>query len=136
MAKPRRSDEQKRLETRRGKDEELMQQLERSCDKLNNIADIMLATMKTAPLTPSFRCAELCMTAIDHHRRLAISINQIRWPKSTMFVKHQINQLAIETEQIKSQLEASKNVRLDARIERENATVDIRAETVADVYGG
>ena len=131
MAKPKRSDEQKRLETIQGKDYELMQQLEQSCDKLNNIADIMLATMKTAPLTPSFRCAELCMTALESHRRLAISINQIRYPKSTMFVKHQVNQLAIETEQIKTQIEATKNVRLDRGGERETETINISAQTVA-----
>jgi hypothetical protein len=77
------------------------------------------------------KLGHLAITTAENHRKITATIQNIRHPKSTVFIKNQVNQLAIETEQLKRQLESSKNAKVDTRGEREAAAINIGAETLA-----
>jgi hypothetical protein len=44
------------------------------------------------------KLGQLAVTTAEQQRKIAVTIQDIRHPKSTVFIKNQVNQLAIEHE--------------------------------------
>jgi hypothetical protein len=120
------------VDSEQAKDERLLGQLEENCEKLTKIIGIAyhLFTQGTTN-DRMYQTVDMLIKATEQHRKVALTIHNIRHPKSTVFVKNQVNQLAIETQQLKRQLESSKNAEMDTRSQKETETIDIGAQTVA-----
>jgi hypothetical protein len=114
-------------------DGRLLGQLEENCEKLNKIIDIAhhLFTKGTTNVDRMYQTVNMLINATEQHRKVALTIHNIRHPKSTVFVKNQVNQLAIETQQLKRQLERSQNAKMDSSSQKEAETIDIGAQTLA-----
>jgi hypothetical protein len=118
-------------ETRR-QDDRLLGQLEENCEKLNKIIDIAYHLFKN-PLSVDRvqQTVGMLINATEQHRKVALTIHNIRHPKSTVFIKNQVNQLQIKTDKLQQQLEGTKNAKMDTSSQKKTETIDIRAQTVA-----
>jgi hypothetical protein len=118
-------------ETRR-QDDRLLGQLEENCEKLDFIIDIAYDLFKN-PLSVDRmqQMVDMLIKATEQHRKVALTIHNIRHPKSTVFVKNQVNQLQIKTDKLQQQLEGTKNAKMDTRSQKKTETIDIRAQTLA-----
>jgi sensor c-di-GMP phosphodiesterase-like protein len=95
-----------------------------------NIQAVTLFNCSIHP-TMMLKLGQLAVSIAEQHRKIAVTIQNIRHPKLTVFIKNQVNQLAIEHEQLKRQLESSKNAKVDTGSQRETATVDIESQALA-----
>jgi hypothetical protein len=95
-----------------------------------NIQAVTLFNRSIHP-TMMLKLWQLAVSTAEQHRKIAVTIQNIRHPKSTVFIKNQVNQLAIEHEQLKLQLEGSRNAKVDTRSESEAEAINIGAETLA-----
>jgi predicted lipoprotein len=132
MARPKRSSQEKQAELDKWRDDNLMNSLEASMRRIESISEKSFR-MFNSSIHPDMiiKLGQLAVTTAEQHRKIALTIQNIRHPKSTVFIKSQVNQLAIETEQLKRQLESSKNATLDTGSQRETETVDIEAQILA-----
>jgi len=113
-------------------DGRLLGQLEENCEKLNKIINVAHDLFKNSlNVDRMYQTVNMLISATEQHRKVALTIHNIRHPKSTVFVKNQVNQLAIETQQLKRQLESSQNAKMDTSSQKEAETIDIRAQTLA-----
>jgi hypothetical protein len=120
------------VDSEQAKDERLLGQLEENCEKLNKVIGIayQLFTQGTAN-DRMYQTVGMLISATEQHRKVALTIHNIRHPKSTVFVKNQVNQLQIKTDKIQQQLEGTKNAKMDSKSQKKTETIDIRAQTVA-----
>jgi hypothetical protein len=119
-------------ETRR-QDDRLLGQLEENCEKLNKVIDIAhhLFTKGTVNMDRMYQTVNMLINATEQHRKVALTIHNIRHPKSTVFIKNQVNQLQIKTDKLQQQIEGTKNAKMDTRSKRQTEAIDIGAQTVA-----
>jgi hypothetical protein len=112
--------------------ERLLGQLEENCEKLNKIIDIAYHLFKN-PLSVDrmHQTIGMLISATEQHRKVALTIHNIRHPKSTVFVKNQVNQLQIKTDKLQQQIEGTKNAKMDSKSQKETEAIDIRAQTLA-----
>lgn len=94
--------------------------------------------VKFPELTQSL--AQLGLRAQDQSRKTILALHELRSPrKPSQFIKtyvnQQLNQLQIEQEQLKQQLESATNAKVDIGSERTAETVDSAVETVGEVHG-
>lgn len=110
----------------------LLGQLEENCEKLDFIIDIAYHLFKN-PLSIDRmqQTIDMVIKATEQHRKVALTIHNIRHPKSTVFVKNQVNQLQIKTDKLQQQIEGTKNAKMDTRSKRQTEAIDIGAQTVA-----
>ena len=87
-------------------DDRLLGQLEENCEKLNKIIDIAhhLFTKGTTNVDRMYQTVNMLINATEQHRKVALTIHNIRHPKSTVFVKNQVNQLQIKTDKLQAQI--------------------------------
>jgi hypothetical protein len=120
------------VDSEQAKDDRLLGQLEENCEKLNKIINVAHDLFKNSlNVDRMYQTVNMLINATEQHRKVALTIHNIRHPKSTVFVKNQVNQLAIETQQLKRQLERSQNAKMDTSSQKEAETIDIRAQTLA-----
>jgi hypothetical protein len=113
-------------------DGRLLGQLEENCEKLNLIINVAHDLFKNSlNVDRMYQTVNMLINATEQHRKVALTIHNIRHPKSTVFVKNQVNQLAIKTQQLKRQLESSQNAKMDTSSQKEAETIDIGAQTLA-----
>ncbi len=120
------------VDSEQAKDDRLLGQLEENCEKLNFIIDIAYHLFKN-PLSVDRmqQTVGMLINATEQHRKVALTIHNIRHPKSTVFVKNQVNQLQIKTDKLQQQLEGTKNAKMDSKSQKKTETIDIGAQTVA-----
>jgi hypothetical protein len=121
------------VNSEQAKDERLLGQLEENCDKLNKVIDVAyhLFTKGTVNMDRMYQTVGMLINATEQHRKVALTIHNIRHPKSTVFVKNQVNQLQIKTDKLQQQLEGTKNAKMDSKSQKKTETIDIRAQTLA-----
>jgi hypothetical protein len=119
-------------DSEQAKDDRLLGQLESNCDKLDKIIDTAYHLFKN-PLTVDrmHQTVGMLISATEQHRKVAITIYNIRHPKSTVFVKNQVNQLQIKTDKLQREIESTKNAKMDTSSQKKAETIDIRAQTLA-----
>jgi hypothetical protein len=118
-------------ETRR-QDDRLLGQLEENCEKLDFIIGIAYHLFKNQLSVDRMQqTVDMLIKATEQHRKVALTIHNIRHPKSTVFIKNQVNQLQIKTDKLQQQLEGTKNAKMDTRSQKKTETIDIRAQTLA-----
>jgi hypothetical protein len=132
MARTKQTPQEKQLEMEKWKDDQLMENLEASMHRMEAIATRCYQLFSSAiPHVDTLsKVGKMAISSAEQHRKIVLTIHNIRHPKSTVFIKNQVNQLAIETEQLKKQIESSKNAKMDTSRERETETIDIRAQAV------
>jgi alanyl-tRNA synthetase len=132
MARTKRTQQERQAEIDQYHDRQLLDNLEATMNRVEqmNIHAVKLFNRSIHP-TMMLKLGQLAVTTAEQHRKIAVTIQNIRHPKSTVFIKNQVNQLAIKHEQLKRQLESSKNAKVDTRGEREAAVINIGAETLA-----
>lgn len=120
------------VDSEQAKDDRLIDQLEKNCEKLNKIIDLAhhLFIQGTAN-DRMYQTVGMLISATEQHRKVALTIHNIRHPKSTVFVKNQVNQLQIKTDNLQAQIEGAKNATVDTSSQKKTETIDIRAQTVA-----
>ena len=84
--------------------------------------------------------AKLGLKAQDQSRKTILALNEIRNPKKpTQFIKNyvnqQLNQLQVEQQELKQQLEAGKNAPVDIRVESEAGRTYQEVEAVGKQHG-
>jgi hypothetical protein len=94
--------------------------------------------VKFPELTQSL--AQLGLRAQDQSRKTILALNELRNPKKpSQFIKNyvnqQLNQVQLEQQELKQQLEATTNAPVDIGSERAPETVDSAVATVAEVHG-
>lgn len=120
------------LDSEQAKDERLLGQLEENCEKLNKVIDIAYHLFKNPiDIDRTHQAVNMLINATEQHRKVALTIHNIRHPKSTVFVKNQVNQLQIKTDKLQQQIEGTKNATMDTRNKRKTEAIDIGAQTVA-----
>jgi hypothetical protein len=114
------------------KDDRLLGQLEENCEKLTKIIDIAYHLFEN-PLSVKrmYETVDMLISATEQHRKIATTIHNIRHPKSTVFVKNQVNQLQIKTDKLQREIESTKNAKMDTPSKRKTETIDIGAQTLA-----
>ena len=120
------------VDSEQAKDDRLIGQLEENCEKLTKIIDLAhhLFIQGTAN-DRMYQTVGMLISATEQHRKVALTIHNIRHPKSTVFVKNQVNQLQIKTDNLQAQIEGAKNATVDTSSQKKTETIDIRAQTVA-----
>jgi hypothetical protein len=83
--------------------------------------------------------AQLGLKSQDQSRKAIMALHELRNPKKPSqfiktFVNQQLNQLQIEQQELKQQLEAATNAPLDIGSERTTETVDSAVETVGEQH--
>jgi hypothetical protein len=73
----------------------------------------------------------MLISATEQHRKVALTIHNIRHPKSTVFIKNQVNQLQLKTDKLQAQIEGTKNAKMDSSSQKKTETIDIKAQTLA-----
>jgi hypothetical protein len=121
------------VDSEQAKDDRLLGQLEENCEKLNKVIDIAhhLFTKGTVNMDRMYQTVNMLINATEQHRKVALTIHNIRHPKSTVFIKNQVNQLQIKTDKLQQQIEGTKNAKMDTRSKRQTEAIDIGAQTVA-----
>jgi hypothetical protein len=119
-------------DSERDKDDRLLGQLESNCDKLQRVINVAYKLFEN-PIGVSqlHQSIDLLISAVEQHRKVALTIHNIRHPKSTVFVKNQVNQLQIKTDKLQSQIEASQNAQMDTSSQKDPEMIDIGAQAVA-----
>jgi uncharacterized protein YjcR len=119
-------------DSERDKDDRLLGQLESNCDKLQRVINVAYKLFEN-PLTVSqmSQSVDMLIKSTEQHRKVALTINNIRHPKSTVFVKNQVNQLQLKTDKLQAQIEATKHAKMDTSSQRDPETIDIGAQAVA-----
>jgi hypothetical protein len=132
MARTKRTPQEKQAELDRWKDADLMNSLEASMRRIESISEKSFRLFNSS-IHPDMiiKLGQLAVSTAEQHRKIALTIQNIRHPKSTVFIKNQVNQLAIEHEQLKRQLESSQNATVDTSSQKETETIDIGAQTLA-----
>jgi hypothetical protein len=132
MARTKRTQQERQAEIDRYHDRQLLDNLEATMNRVEQM-NIHAVKLFNHSINPSMmlKLGQLAVTTAEQHRKIAATIQNIRHPKSTVFIKNQVNQLAIEHEQLKRQLESTKNAKVDTGSQRETATVDIEAQALA-----
>ena len=120
------------VDLEQAKDARLLGQLEKNCDKLDTIVDIAYTLFsKGTAGERMYQTVDMLISATEQHRKVALTIHNIRHPKSTVFIKNQVNQLQLETEKLRQQIEGTKNAKMDSSSEKHPETIDVRAQTLA-----
>lgn len=132
MARTKRTQQEWQAEIDRYHDRQLLDNLEATMNRVERM-NIQVFTLFNRSIHPTMmlKLGHLEVTTAEQHRKIAVTIQNIRHPKSTVFIKNQVNQLAIEHEQLKRQSESTKNAKVDTGSQRETATVDIEAQALA-----
>lgn len=119
-------------DSEQAKDDRLLGQLEKNCDKLDFIIDIAYRLFeKPIGVNQMYETVNMLISVTEQHRKVALTIHNIRHPKSTVFVKNQVNQLQIKTDKLQAQIEGTKNAKMDFKSQKKTETIDIRAQTLA-----
>jgi hypothetical protein len=120
------------VDSEQAKDERLLGQLEENCEKLNKVIGIayQLFTQGTTN-DRMYQTVDMLIKATEQHRKVALTIHNIRHPKSTIFVKNQVNQLQLKTDKLQQQIEGTKNAKMDTSSQKKTETIDIKAQTLA-----
>jgi hypothetical protein len=105
MARTKRTQQERQAEIDRSRDRQLLDNLEATMNRVEqmNIQAVKLFNRSIHP-DMMLKLGHLAVTTAEQHRKIAVTIQNIRHPKSTVFIKNQVNQLAIETEQLKRQV--------------------------------
>jgi hypothetical protein len=120
------------VDSEQAKDERLLGQLHENCEKLNKIIDISYHLFKNPiDIDRTYQAVGMLISATEQHRKVALTIHNIRHPKSTVFIKNQVNQLQIKTDKLQAQIEGTKNAKMDSKSQKKTETIDIRAQTLA-----
>ena len=120
------------VDLEQAKDARLLGQLEKHCNKLDTIVEIAYSLFsKGTAGERMYQLADMLMKATEQHRKVALTIHNIRHPKSTVFVKNQVNQLQIKTDKLQQQIEGTKNAQMDSSSKTKAEAIDIRAQTLA-----
>ena len=120
------------VDSEQAKDDRLLGQLEENCEKLDFIIDIAYHLFKNQLSVDRMQqTVDMLIKATEQHRKVALTIHNIRHPKSTVFVKNQVNQLQIKTDKLQAQIEGTKNAKMDTIRKRQTEAIDIGAQTVA-----
>lgn len=120
------------VDSEQAKEERLLSQLEENCEKLNLIIHVAHDLFKNSlSVDRMHQTVGMLISATEQHRKIALTIHNIRHPKSTVFVKNQVNQLQIKTDKLQQQIEGTKNAEMDTRSKRQTETIDIGAQAVA-----
>jgi anaerobic ribonucleoside-triphosphate reductase len=120
------------VDSEQAKDDRLLGQLEENCEKLTKIIDIAhYIFTQGAANDRMYQTVDMLIKATEQHRKVALTIHNIRHPKSTIFVKNQVNQLQLKTDKLQQQIEGTKNAKMDTSSQKKTETIDIKAQTLA-----
>jgi hypothetical protein len=120
------------VDSEQAKDERLLGQLESNCEKLNLIINVAHDLFKNSlSVDRMHQTIGMLINATEQHRKVALTIHNIRHPKSTVFIKNQVNQLQIKTDKLQQQIEGTKNAKMDSKSQKKTEAIDIGAQTVA-----
>jgi hypothetical protein len=119
-------------DSERDKDDRLLKQLESNCDKLDRVIDTAYRLF-TNPIDieRTYQAVGMLISATEQHRKVALTIHNIRHPKSTVFVKNQVNQLQLKTDKLQQQIEGTNNAKMDSKSQKKTEAIDIGAQAVA-----